>query len=88
MLLEAGHDDEDHAGGCLYRAVDDLDQAHARLADAGVVFTREPHLIFADAGGTFGPAGEEEWMAFFRDSEGNTLALAWRGPARGDGSGE
>ncbi len=30
---------------------------------------------------TFDPPGAEEWMAFFRDPDGNILAFAeWRGP--------
>ena len=28
--------------------------------------------------GVFGPPGTEEWMAFFRDPDGNALALASR----------
>jgi hypothetical protein len=35
-------------------------------------------LIFRDDQGMFGDAGEEEWMAFFSDPSGNTLALATR----------
>ena len=31
-----------------------------------------------DDEGTFGPRGTEEWMAFFRDSEGNLLGLVER----------
>jgi hypothetical protein len=32
-------------------------------------------VIFTDEAGTFGPAGAEVWMAFFRDSEGNLVGL-------------
>jgi hypothetical protein len=35
-------------------------------------------MIFRDEAGTFGGAGEEEWMAFFQDPSENTLALAAR----------
>ncbi len=38
--------------------------------------------MFRDDNGQFGPAGEEEWMAFFRDSEDNLIALAQRRGAR------
>ena len=35
-------------------------------------------MIFKDDDGTFGPAGTEEWMAFFKDSEGNLVGLVER----------
>ena len=86
LLLSAG---SDAAGGpatssVLYFTVHDIDAARATLEAAGVAFVDEPHLIFDDAAGTFGPAGQQEWMTFFRDSEGNLLALSARregGPA-------
>lgn len=62
----------------LYVWVDDLDAACAELKAKGVRFTAEPHAIHHDEAGTFGPAGETEWMAFFEDPAGNTLALAAR----------
>lgn len=34
--------------------------------------------FYRDALGQFGAAGEEEWMAFFRDPDGNLPALASR----------
>jgi len=48
------------------------------LLAAGVAFNDEPHLIHLDTDGTFGNAGEEEWMAFFNDPSGNLLAIAAR----------
>ncbi|MDJ0788422.1 MAG: hypothetical protein QNK05_16570 [Myxococcota bacterium] len=51
------------------------------LVSRGVAFDSEPHLIHRDTDGTFGPAGSEEWMAFFRDPDGNVLAIASRAPA-------
>ena len=62
----------------LYLRVADIHDAHRQLEERGVVFEEEPHLIHRDDAGTFGPAGEEEWMAFFRDPAGNLLALAAR----------
>ena len=38
----------------------------------------EPHIIHVDDAGQFGPPGEGEEMAFFRDSEGNLVGLAGR----------
>jgi hypothetical protein len=46
------------------------------LRAAGVEFVDEPHRIHVDTEGQFGPAGNEEWMTFFHDSEGNVVALA------------
>jgi len=43
-----------------------------------VEFQDEPNVIFHDSDGTFGDAGVDEWMTFFRDSEGNLLALSSR----------
>jgi len=62
----------------LYFVVSDINQAHAILQNRGVTFDSAPHLIHTDESGTFGPAGEEEWMAFFKDPDGNTLALSAR----------
>ena len=62
----------------LYLEVDDLAVAHRDLVAAGVIIVAEPHLIHHDEAGQFGPTGGEEWMAFFRDSEDNLLALVER----------
>ena len=61
----------------VYLTVGDIDAVVARLRDAGVEITTEPHRIFDDQDGTFG-APAEEWMAFFKDSEGNLVGLAER----------
>ena len=61
--------------GVLYLRVADLDAEVAALEARGVRFTSQPHRIHRDDTGTFGPAGREEWMAFFDDPDGNTLAL-------------
>lgn len=62
----------------IYFRVDDIDAAYEELKGNGVEFLQGPHLIFRDETGMFGAAGEEEWMAFFSDPSGNTLALAAR----------
>ena len=62
----------------LYIEVPDNEAAWTELVAAGVTAEDPPHLIFPDPAGTFGPAGGSEWMAFFRDSEGNLIALAER----------
>lgn len=77
LLLER-RGENSQGSSVLYLAVNDLDGAWRELRDRGVKFIDEPHTIFNDAGGTFGPAGEDERMAFFHDTEGNVLALSSR----------
>lgn len=52
----------------LYFDVPDLDAGWAALRARGVAFLGDPHKV-ADW------RGKQLWMAFFRDSEGNTMAL-------------
>ena len=73
LLLESGAPQ-----AMLYLAVADVEAATAELTARGVAFEGEPHVIFTDDGGLFGPPGGEEWMAFFRDSEGNLVGLSSR----------
>ena len=54
---------------CLYFRVADIHAAHRELADKGAEFVSAPHMIHRHAYGT------EEWMAFFNDPDGRTLAL-------------
>lgn len=58
----------DHPGSILYFRVDDIEAMHATLAERGVRFAGAPHLVAR-------MPDHELWMAFFKDSEGNTLAL-------------
>ena len=70
LLLEAGA-----PPSLLYLEVPDIDEAWAELGAKGVTLEAGPHVIFTDDAGTFGPAGADVWMAFFRDSEGNLVGL-------------
>ena len=79
LLLENGA----HSS-VLYLDVEDIDTAYATLQARGVEFVGAPHLVFRDDNGQFGAAGEEEWMAFFQDPDGNTLALLERRAAAPD----
>ena len=56
-------------GSLLYLRVPEITTAHATLAARGVAFEAAPHFIHRRADGT------EEWMAFFRDPDGNQLGL-------------
>jgi DNA-binding CsgD family transcriptional regulator/catechol-2,3-dioxygenase len=69
LYLHRKDDAEWRPGSVLYFVVDDIAAAQERLAAAGVHFTGAPHRIFTHDDGT------EEWMTFFEDGEGNTLAL-------------
>ena len=69
LLLDVPEDKEfDHPGSILYFAIDDIRRMHEMLVSRGVRFRSEPHLIAR-------LADREVWMAFFDDTEGNTLAL-------------
>jgi methylmalonyl-CoA/ethylmalonyl-CoA epimerase len=69
LMLDVPQDKEfDHPGSPLYFKVDDIDAAYSDLKARGVDFRDAPHLIAK-------MPDHELWMAFFRDGEGNTLAL-------------
>ena len=78
LLLERGA-----PSSLVYLRVDDVRATVDRLRADGVAVANEPHVIFTDAEGIFGPAGAEEWMAFITDSEGNLVGLASQNPAEG-----
>jgi methylmalonyl-CoA/ethylmalonyl-CoA epimerase len=65
----------------VYLGVDDVRAAIDDLRADGVEVLAEPHVIFRDDEGTFGAAEHDEWMAFVKDSEGNTIGLASRHPS-------
>src|SRR5271154_106055 len=68
MLSKPEKPEFDHPGSFLYFAVPDIQAAHARLKESGAHFEDEPHLIAK-------MPDHDLWMVFFRDSEGNLLAL-------------
>jgi DNA-binding CsgD family transcriptional regulator/predicted enzyme related to lactoylglutathione lyase len=53
----------------LYFRVSNIHEAASELARKDVAFEGAPHMIHRHDDGT------EEWMAFFRDSEGNLLGI-------------
>ena len=69
LLLGVPEDKQfDHPGSILYFAVDDIKQQHQTLLSRGVKFRAEPHIAAK-------LPDREVWLAFFEDTEGNTLAL-------------
>ena len=60
----------------LYFRVDNISKSFASLRAGGIQFDAEPRVIYRDDQGLFGPAGAEEWMAFFHDPDDNVLAIA------------
>jgi methylmalonyl-CoA/ethylmalonyl-CoA epimerase len=68
MLSRGEGEPKEPHGTVLYFKTDDLPASFATLSDRGVTVLREPHLIAK-------MPDHEVWMAFFRDSEGNTFAL-------------
>lgn len=70
LLLEAGA-----PSALLYLAVPDVRESVSGLRGRGVEIIEEPTVIFSHADDRLGPPGTDEWMAFIRDSEGNTVGL-------------
>jgi methylmalonyl-CoA/ethylmalonyl-CoA epimerase len=64
----------------IYLRVDDVRETTDTLRAEGVTIDTEPHVIFTDVEGMFGPVGWQEWMAFIVDSEGNLVGLASQNP--------
>lgn len=75
VLYERG---EAKGNSILYLWTDDIDVRVAELEAKGVRFIHRPQAVHKDEDGTFGAAGETEWMAFFEDPAGNVLALVTR----------
>jgi predicted enzyme related to lactoylglutathione lyase len=58
----------DHPSSIIYFKVSNIQETHKALCVAGVHFETEPHLVAR-------LDSHDLWMAFFRDSESNLLAL-------------
>ena len=68
MLDRAEKPELDHPSSVLYFAVPDIQAAYGKLKESGVQLEDEPHMIAR-------MPTHDLWMTFFRDSEGNFLAL-------------
>ncbi len=65
----------DPPGSIVYYRVEDIEGSHVELEGRGVEFLQSPHKV-AELGDV------EVWMAFFEDTEGNTLAITSEQPIR------
>jgi len=69
LMLGTPEPGQEHAGNStLYFKVDNIDDTYRELAERGVLFDDQPHII-ANMG-TY-----DLWMAFLRDSEHNLLGI-------------
>lgn len=68
MLAKPEKPEFEHPSSILYFRVANIQDTHTDLSGRGVTFVSPPHLIHKSA-------EIELWMAFFRDSEENLLAL-------------
>jgi methylmalonyl-CoA/ethylmalonyl-CoA epimerase len=68
MLDKAENPEFDHPSSILYFSVPDIQAAHRRLLDAGVAIVAEPNIVAK-------MPDHDLWMSFFRDTEGNVMAL-------------
>ena len=73
LMLGTAEGDGDAGASIIYYAVDDVREEHPRIIARGAAAVDAPHMI-AQVG------GREVWMAFYRDSEGNTFALTSEHP--------
>ena len=71
-------EEKEPSDSVIYFRVPDIDSAVKVLKQKSIRLEQEPELVFKDEEGQFGKAGEEEWMAFFCDPDGNLLALVSR----------
>lgn len=73
LYIHAVGEEEWRKTSILYFLVPDIATAHLALHARGVQFHGAPHRIYADE-----ETGTEDWMAFFDDPDGNTLAIMSR----------
>jgi predicted enzyme related to lactoylglutathione lyase len=68
LLGEPEEAETGHPSSILYYKVDDINAAWEALRERGAELKGEPHLVAR-------MPDHELWIGFFKDSEGNTLAL-------------
>jgi DNA-binding CsgD family transcriptional regulator/catechol 2,3-dioxygenase-like lactoylglutathione lyase family enzyme len=70
LFIREVPEDQWRPSSILYFVVPDIQAAHRILQDRDVKFMGAPHMIYKDE-----QTGVEDWMAFFDDPDGNTLAV-------------
>ena len=68
IMLSTPEKSEPRGGTILYYKVDDIQSTHSALKQRGAEFFQEPHLIAK-------MPDHDLWMAFLKDTEGNTLGI-------------
>jgi methylmalonyl-CoA/ethylmalonyl-CoA epimerase len=68
MLSPPERTEFDHPASILYFKVADINSAHGRLVQKNVKIESEPHIVAR-------MPDHDLWLADFRDSEGNLMAL-------------
>ena len=68
LMLAVPEPEHDHPSSILYFRVPDVERAFRELEARGADFVAPPRAVHRTE-------SAELWMAFFRDTEGNTLAL-------------
>jgi methylmalonyl-CoA/ethylmalonyl-CoA epimerase len=68
LMLSSGEGEPSGERSVIYYKVDDIQSAHTQFASAGVEFHDDPHTIHS-------AENYELWMSFFKDPDGNQLAL-------------
>ena len=68
LMVSSGPEEVSTGNSVLYFNVPDIQDSYRGLKSSGVEFTREPHVIHSTN-------DYELWMAFFKDNEGNTMAI-------------
>ncbi len=69
-------DEVEASSSVSYLRVLVINAATDALKEHSIELEQMPEVVFRDDQGQFGEAGEEEWMAFFRDPDGHLLAFA------------
>ncbi len=68
LMLSPPEAEFDHQGSIIYFGIEDIKATREVLVAGGVAFRTEPHMIAK-------LPDREVWLADFKDSEGNVLAL-------------
>jgi predicted enzyme related to lactoylglutathione lyase len=68
IMLSTPEKSEPRGGTILYYKVDDIHATHSALKERGAQFFQEPHLIAK-------MPDHDLWMAFLKDTEGNTIGI-------------